>query len=141
LETPGGQVPGKWNYDYAIIPHRGTWHKAYKQAYGFETLLRAIETGIQDGDIPSTGSFISHTPTEFVISAVKETEDGKGWIVRGYNISDDTIKLNLKLLRKFSNIAKVNLAEEVISVLNMEKDHYIEISVSGYEVVSIRFEK
>lgn len=72
---------------------------------------------------------------------VNNTKDEKDWIVRGYNISDEPIQLNLKPLRKFSNIAKVNLAEEVISVLNMEKDDNIVISVSGHEVVSIRFKK
>jgi alpha-mannosidase len=139
LETPGGQVTGKWNYDYAIIPHQGTWEKTYQQAYGFESPLRAIETGLHDGDIPITGSFIAHTPAEFIISTVKETEDGKGWILRGYNISDEPIQLNLKPLQKFAHAARVNLAEEVISVLNKDKEGNIEISVSGHEVVSIRF--
>ncbi len=37
LETPGGQVPGKWSYDYAILPHQGDWREAYPQAYAFET--------------------------------------------------------------------------------------------------------
>ena len=27
FETPGGQVPGKWTYDYSIIPHHGDWRE------------------------------------------------------------------------------------------------------------------
>ena len=42
FETPGGQVLGKWAYDYSIIPHKGDWHEAYQHAYAFETPLRAI---------------------------------------------------------------------------------------------------
>jgi alpha-mannosidase len=139
FETPGGQVPGKWTYYYAIIPHHGNWRKAYQQAYAFETSLRVIETGIHEGEIPVQGSFISHCPAEFVISAVKETENGKGWIVRGYNIISETIQLNLKPLQQFTNAMLVNLAEEEITALSAGEDGSIMIPVSGHEIVSIMF--
>jgi len=138
-ETPGGQVPGKWTYEYAIIPHHGDWREAYQQAYAFETPLKTSETGLHEGEIPCQGSFISHSPAEFVISAVKETENGKGWIVRGYNISPELIQLNLKPLRQFTNASLVNLAEEEISALHIGDDGSIMISVSGHEIVSIMF--
>jgi alpha-mannosidase len=139
IETPGGQVLGKWIYDYSIIPHRGTWHEAYQQAYAFETSLRAIGTDLHLGEIPSQGAFISHSPAEFVISAVKEAEDGTGWIVRGYNISSETIELTLKPLRRFAHAEHVNLAEEELSALGVGDDGSVEISVSAHEVVSIKF--
>jgi mannosylglycerate hydrolase len=139
FETPGGQVPGKWKYDYAIIPHKGDWHKAYQQAYAFETPLRAIETGLHKGEIPFQGAFIAHSPSEFVISAIKETENGKGWIVRGYNISSEKIQLNLTPLRQFANTMQVNLAEEEITTLRTGDEGEIRIPVSGHEVVSIMF--
>lgn len=139
FETPGGQVPGKWAYGYAIIPHHDSWRETYQQAYAFQTTLRAIETDLHAGEIPSQGSFLSHSPAEFVISAVKETEGGHGWLVRGYNISSETIQLDLKPLRAFTHAALVNLAEDEISALNMEKDGHIEISISGHEISSIRF--
>jgi len=139
FETPGGQVPGKWTYDYAIIPHHGNWREAYQQAYAFETSLRVIETGLHEGEIPVQGAFISHSPAEFIISAIKETENGKGWIVRGYNISPETIQLNLRPMRQFTNATQVNLAEEEITALSAGEDGSIMISVSGHEVVSIMF--
>jgi alpha-mannosidase len=139
FETPGGQVPGKWTYDYAIIPHHGNWKEAYQQAYAFETSLRVIETGLHEGEIPVQGAFISHSPAEFIISAVKETENGKGWIVRGYNILSKTIQLNLKPLRQFVNAMQVNLAEEEITTLHIGDEGGIRIPVSGHEVVSIMF--
>jgi mannosylglycerate hydrolase len=139
FETPGGQVPGKWTYDYAIIPHHGNWREAYQQAYAFETSLRVIETGLHEGEISVQGAFISHSPAEFIISAVKETENGKGWIVRGYNISPETIQLNLRPMRQFTNAMQVNLAEEEITALSAGEDGSIMISVSGHEIVSIMF--
>lgn len=139
FETPGGQVIGKWTYDYSIIPHKGDWKEAFQLAYSFETPLRAVTTAIHPGELAVKGSFISHSPDEFVISAVKESEDGKGWIVRGYNTSSETIQLNMKLLRKFENVMQVNLAEEPIATTSAGDNGSISIMVSGHEVVSIMF--
>jgi len=139
LETPGGQVPGKWSYDYAILPHQGDWRQAWLQAYAFETPLRVMETDLHAGKIAEHGAFISHSPAEFTISAVKEAENGQGWIVRGYNLSDQTIQLNLKPLRRFTDARQVNLAEEEIAVLEIGEDGGISMPVSGHEVASILF--
>jgi alpha-mannosidase len=139
FETPGAQVPGKWAFDYAIIPHRGDWRDAYPQAYAYQTALRGVQSGLHGGEIPSCGKFVTHSPPEFIISAVKETEDGEGWIVRGYNISSETIQLDLKPMRKFPRAKRVNLAEREITSLPVEDDGTISLSVSGHEIVSIRF--
>jgi len=139
FETPGGQMPGKWGFDYSIIPHKGDWEEANQLAYSFETPLRAVTTAIHPGELSVKGSFISHSPEEFVISAVKESEDGKGWILRGYNLSPETIQLDLKLLRKFKTILQVNLAEEPLATLNSGDDGIISISVAGHEVISFMF--
>ncbi|NTV35502.1 MAG: hypothetical protein HGA53_00970 [Anaerolineaceae bacterium] len=139
FETPGGQLLGKWGFDYSIIPHKGNWEEAYPHAYAFETPPRATTTTLHPGELADKGSFVSHSPEEFIISAVKETENGKGWIVRGYNTSSETIQLNLKPLWHFKSIMQVNLAEEPIAALNSGEDGSVMISVSGYEIVSIMF--
>lgn len=139
LETPGSQMIGTWAYDYAIIPHEGDWKEAYHLAYGFETSLRAVQAPLQQGSIPHTGSFISHTPAEFIISAIKESENGAGWIVRGYNISSEPLQLQIKPLQRFSSASLVNLAETVISALDFERDGGITTPVKGHEIVSVKF--
>jgi mannosylglycerate hydrolase len=140
FETPGGQMPGKWGFDYAIIPHKGNWRESYQQAYAFQTTLRAIETGIQAGIIPAQGAFIiSSLPDEFVVSAIKAADNGKGWLVRGYNISSETIWFHLKPLRRFVHTALVNLAEEEISPLPTADDGCVAISAAGHKIVSVMF--
>jgi mannosylglycerate hydrolase len=139
FETPGGQMMGKWLYDYSIIPHKGDWRESYQQAYGFQTTLRAIETGIHAGIIPTQGAFISSLPDAFVVSAVKATDNGKGWLVRGYNISSETIQFSLKPLRRFSHAAQVNLAEEEISPLPTADDGSVAIFAAGHKIVSVMF--
>jgi mannosylglycerate hydrolase len=139
LETPGGQVQGKSVFDYSIIPHVGDWRKACQQAYAFQTELRAFETGIHIGEIPAQGNFVKSLSEAFIISAVKATENGKGWLVRGYNISSDTIQLGLKPLRRFLHAALVNLAEEELSLLPIANDGSVTISAAGHKIVSVMF--
>ncbi|MFN2146460.1 MAG: glycoside hydrolase family 38 C-terminal domain-containing protein, partial [Anaerolineales bacterium] len=138
-ETPGGQVLGRWAYDYAIIPHAGNWQQAFHQAYGFETSLRAFQTGIHPGKLEGSDAFVSHTPAEFVISAVKECDDGKGILVRGYNISDQAIDVEVKLLRQFNKVTFVNLAEQELEPV-VEYNGVVRFRVGGNKISTIRFE-
>ncbi len=139
FETSGGQVQGKSVFNYSIIPHVGDWRKACLQAYAFQTELRASETGIHTGEIPAQGSFVSSSSEAFIISAVKATENGKGWLVRGYNVSSETIQVSLKPLRRFLHAALVNLAEEEISPLLTADDGSVIISAAGHKIVSVMF--
>ena len=139
FETPGGQVQGKSVFNYSIIPHAGDWREACQQAYALQTELRAIETGIHPGEIPAQGNFISSSSEAFIISAVKITENGKGWLVRGYNISSETIQVRLKPLRRFLHAALVNLAEEELSLLPVANDGSVTISADGHKIVSVMF--
>ena len=128
-ETPGAQVPGTWSFDYAIIPHEGYWSESRDAAYAFQASLRAVETAIHAGELPASGTFLSTTPGEFVVSAVKETEDGSGWLVRGYNGSSEPITVRVHPLRRFSHAAQVNLAEDEMAVLKVARDGSVAVAV------------
>ena len=138
-ETPGAQVPGTWSFDYSIIPHEGHWSESRDAAYAFQASLRAVETAIHAGELPASGSFLSTSPGEFVVSAVKETEDGTGWIVRGHNSSSEPIALRLQPLRRFAHAAQVNLAEDEVAVLTVARDGSVTVAVGGHEIVTVRF--
>ena len=139
FETPGGQMPGKMAYDYSIIPHKGSWQDSFRLAYGFQTTLRAIDSGLHTGMIPEQGAFISSLPDEFVVSAIKAAENGKGWLLRGYNISSKTIRFTLKPLRRFAHATLVNLAEEEIAPHPLADDGSVSISAGGHKIVSVMF--
>jgi len=139
METPGAQMPGKWTFDYSIIPHTGNWQSACWQAYAFEIPLRAVTTGIHSGDLPPTGSFLETTPASFVISAVKSAEDGRGWIVRGYNASAEAVTAALKPWKPFKKVELVNLAEQTKAILHPDKAGRVTIPVAGHQIVSVLF--
>jgi alpha-mannosidase len=138
LETPAAQMPGEWNFDYSIIagqvddsPHQHAWN--------FATPLRAAVTDIHAGTLSSCGSFVNVDHPSFVISAAKETEDGKSWIVRGYNIGDEAIPVLLVPWRKFKWAELVNMAEQTVGKLKVEKSGSVSVQVRGHEVVTVKF--
>jgi hypothetical protein len=141
FETSDAQMSGKWEFDYSIIPHQGDWKDAFLQAYAVQTRLRAIETGIHPGELQTVGNFISSSPAEFVISAVKAADDGNGWIVRGYNISSETIQVILKPLHRFTRVAQVNLAEKELAPLEWDDQGGVVIRANKHEVITIKFSK
>ena len=140
LETPGAQVPGIWTFDYSIIPHAGNWQKAYLQAYAFETPLRLVSTGLHAGTLPASGSFVKVEPAAFVVSSVKQSADGRGWVMRGYNITGELLNVTTKPWKPFKKVEQVNLAEEKQASLKPDKDGCVTFPVRGHEIVSLRFQ-
>ncbi len=138
LETPAAQMPGVLEFDYSIVVGQ-IGNLSYQQAWNFDSPLRATVTGIHTGDLPSSGSFISVDNSSFVISAVKESEDGNGWIVRGYNVEEKEIPVTLVPWRRFKNAKLVNMSEKAGGRLKVERSGGISVKVKGCEVVTVMF--
>jgi alpha-mannosidase len=139
LESPGAQMPGAWTFDYSIIPHAGNWQQAFAQAYAFETPMRLVCTGLHSGTLPVSDSFVQVEPATFVVSAVKQSEAGNGWLVRGYNITGEALRVTLEPWKPFKKVEQVNLAEEKQSSLKPDKNGRVTIPVGGHEIVSVLF--
>ena len=140
METPGAQMPGRWVFDYSIIPHAGNWNPAFWQAYAFDAPLRTVSTGIHNGNLPSVTSFVECTPETFVVSAVKPSEDGNGWLVRGYNISDDPINVTIKPWLPFKKAGIIDLAEENQAALRADQAGCVTFPAGPHKIVSVRFQ-
>jgi alpha-mannosidase len=139
LETPAAQMPGTHTFAYSIIPHQGSWRSAYLQAYAFNAPLKAVATTIHKGRLPHTGSFLWVEPPEFVVSAIKTAEDNHGLIIRGYNISGESIEVSLRPLKTFARISRVMLDETGESELRLNLDGTVYFQARGHEIVTLRF--
>jgi alpha-mannosidase len=133
-------MPGSWVFEYALIPHTGGWQTAFQQAYAFETPLRAMASGLHTGELPASGSFITHAPPEFAISALKAAEDGSGWVVRGCNPTGEPLAVQLSPHLPYAAAWRVNLAEERLAPLARGEDGTMRFTVRGCEVVTVRFD-
>lgn len=135
LETPKAQMPGVWDFYYSIILNQNN----FQQTWSFDAPLRAISTDIHSGALSYTGSFVDIDHPSFLVSAVKESDDGRGWLVRGYNLGDEAIEVTIKPWRKFTKAERVNLAEQTIGPLSVGKNGEVIIAVRRHEVATIKF--
>jgi alpha-mannosidase len=140
METPAAQMPGKWAFDYSIIPHPGNWQSAFWQAYAFDAPLRVVPAGVHAGNLLPIGSFVETNPGTFVVSAVKQAEDGRAWLVRGYNITGEPINGTLKPWMPFKKVELVNLAEETQTALESDQAGRVTFPVRGHAIVSVLFQ-
>ncbi len=137
--TPAAQVRGKWDFQYAIIPHTANYLGACQQAYAFEAPLRAENATLHEGWLPASGGFFGGMPASFVTSAIKETDDGRGLLFRGYNIGERGVEVTLKPWRAFKKAELANLAEGKLSALKCGPDGAVQFTARAREVVSVVF--
>ena len=137
LETPGAQMQGEWEFDYSIIAGQ-IREPSHRQAWSFDSPLRAAPTGIRTGALPSSGSIVSVGDPSFMVTAVKKAQDETGWIVRGYNISDEGISVSLKPWRPFGKVEQVNMAEEMVTPLIARASGEVTVEARGHEVITVR---
>ena len=138
VETPGAQMPGRWEFDYSIIPGLDDI-SAFREAFSFEAPLRAVGTNLHHGTLPARLSFVSVEPAEFQVTAIKQVDDGNGWLVRGVNLTGEEIQVRLTPWKPFKKIEQINLAETRIASLTAEKDGTVSLPVKGHTIITVRF--
>ncbi len=140
MATPEAQMKGSWSFDYAVIPFAVTDRLgAFGQAYAFQAPLCAVSASLHSAELHSRGTFLHVEPNDFVISAVKSTEDGNGWIARGYNLSSQTRTVTLRPLLAYRAAERVDLAEKHLQDLARNSAGEISFEAKGKEIVTIRF--
>ena len=130
LETPGAQCPGDYEFHYAIQPHAGAWEAIIHDAHAFNApcavLTDRTTEGILPTDVesppipweriprgqeldilPSSGSFVTLSPPELVLSSVRQTARGS-LTVRCYNPTTRTVTGRLQLLWPVRSAVLVN---------------------------------
>ena len=77
---------GHHHFHYALYPHAGTWQQAMTVRHGFEYNypLTAVVTTAHPGSLPASHSFVSVSPDNVVLTAVKKAEDTNALIFRVY---------------------------------------------------------
>ncbi len=118
--TPEAQCLGRQEFDYAIVPHRGSWEtdEAFilREAQAFNTPLttRAIVTDAHEGQLPNQTTLLSVEPRELVISAIKRAKQGNGFVVRLYNPLMRPLRAHIRPGIAYSTAYRANLLEETI---------------------------
>jgi len=139
LPTPGAQCLGRQTFEYALVPHAGSWENVYRQAHAFNAPLRATAVPASDGPLPASLSFLQIIPSDFVITAVKRAEDGDRLIVRGYNITGTAQEVTITLDRPVRRATRANLNEDPQEKL-VADDGAVRFVARAKEIVTLQLE-
>jgi len=68
---------GQQRFSYALYPHAGSWQQALtvRHGYDFNFPFPAMQVEAHDGSLPAAHSFVSVTPDDIVLTAMKKAED------------------------------------------------------------------
>lgn len=138
LPTPGAQMAGRCVFEYALLPHSGGWETVFHQAHWFANPMRAVRTHAHGGLLPAVASFIDVQPPTVVVSAIKPTEEGEGFVVRCFNIIDSPVTAQISILNRLARAERVSLNEESQGDWPLNDDHTIYLPLRGHEIATLR---
>ena len=116
--TPGAQCNGPATAEYSLIPFGGafTLDRAAQESHSFIAPLRGVVAKPSTNTLPAVLQFVSLTPDELVLTAIKPAESGIGIIIRIYNSSDHTVSGQLTFGLPVRTIMPTNLLEESLEL-------------------------
>ena len=166
----GSQCLGKNTFRYAFLPHKGDWEKGnvWQQSEQFTLRCLAAQIAPTDhGKNPLVHSFLKLRKENLNVSAVKKSEDGKGYVVRLFNPSDTPVENAVSLgggiapiektqsplerqraefelpeygTKKWSSVKLVTLEEKDQQTLTMGEDGFVPFTITGKKILTIKFE-
>ncbi|HQH52858.1 MAG TPA: glycoside hydrolase family 38 C-terminal domain-containing protein [Candidatus Hydrogenedentes bacterium] len=137
------QCQGEHEFRYALYPHTGSWDRAgvFSEVERLAVPLEMAQVGPHAGDLPQRLSLLSVTPPNAVVSALKQSEDGKALVLRMFNPTGKKVgaeiktrariraahlltleELPVKKLAALGKSVKVSLAPKKIVTLKLDMD-------------------
>ena len=146
--TPEAQCLGQHEFDYALLPHSGTWESEEAlvlreaQAFNIPIHTRTIVTEQHEGALPAQGTLVEVEPRRLVVSAVKRSNDGHGLVVRVYNPLPSTVKAKIRPGVAFVHAYMANLLEERQEPVAQTPQHAqtIEVTIHSGGIITLIFE-
>ncbi|GAC1354764.1 MAG: hypothetical protein NVS4B11_32090 [Ktedonobacteraceae bacterium] len=146
--TPEAQCLGHHEFEYALVPHSGTWASeaafVLREAQAFNTPVntRAIVTEQHEGSLPAQATLVEVEPHTLVVSMIKRSNDGRGLVVRVYNPLHSTVNAKIRPGVAFVQAYMANLVEERQASVELTPQHTqsVEVAIRSGGIVTLVFE-
>jgi alpha-mannosidase len=138
-EMDGAQCLGPHTARYAIVAHSGRWTDAqlYREAFGHNVPLKAIQHSRTHGAAPRELSFFSVGSANIVLSAMKKAETRDSLIVRLCNPTNQAIETTLKSHFPLSRIQTLNLLEEPQGEAPLTDPHTARLTIGAKKIATL----
>ncbi|HUZ03920.1 MAG TPA: glycoside hydrolase family 38 C-terminal domain-containing protein, partial [Acidobacteriaceae bacterium] len=131
---------GHQHFVYSLYPHAGTWRDAHTvlHGYAFDYKLKALQVESHTGELPATHSFVSASPANLVITAIKKSEDGNDLILRYYEWAGTKTNAVLTVPAGATSAVVTNLMEKPEGDPLTVHGDTITIPVTPYSINTVR---
>ena len=131
---------GQHHFSYALYPHAGDWKQAMtvRHGFNFNYQLKAMQVEAHTGSLPAEHSFVSITPEDVVLTAMKKAEDSHALIFHFYEWAGKGGSVSLRVPPGATGAVETNLLEKPEgAALPVQGDH-LTVHFRPYEIVAVR---
>jgi alpha-mannosidase len=138
IAAPEAQCLGKNIFNYSIILHKRSWENAYKEVFEYIYPMKGYEIENSFGSLLPRQSILNISPNFMILSAVKKAEDGKGIIVRFYNIKNSNSEATIEFYKNIKKCYITNLLEENKFECKIQNKRKIKVKVQKNKIITMR---
>ncbi len=146
LRSPTSPDPnadrGHQHFSYALYPHAGDWKQAMTVRHGYEFNLKlaAMQVEAHDGSLPAEHSFVSVTPDDVVLTAMKKAEDSDALIFHLYEWAGKSANVELTAPAGATGAIETNLLEKPEGEPLAIDSGHVSIPIRAYEILAVRLD-
>ena len=131
---------GHHHFRYALYPHAGTWKEAMtvRHAWEYNYPLQAVTTSAHAGSLPASHSFVSVSPENVVLTAVKKAEDANGLIFRAYEWAGTASTVEFHVPPGATGATVTNMQEIPEGGALAVSGDTVKAPIKPYEILTIR---
>ncbi|MFA9379437.1 MAG: alpha-mannosidase [Acetanaerobacterium sp.] len=141
--TPEAQCLRSHEADLLFAPFFGqaALDDAIAQAYLLESPLTCTQTGVHDGPLPASCTFLSYHGEGLVQTTLKKSENGDAVIARWYSASPRNSVLCVQFWEDNLRVYKSNVIEDALQEVFPLPDGQYRLPVGKAEIITLRIEK
>nr|WP_252263570.1 glycoside hydrolase family 38 C-terminal domain-containing protein [Paracidobacterium acidisoli] len=131
---------GHQHFNYALYPHAGDWKQALtvRHGYEFNYRLKAIQVEAHTGEMGTEHSFVSVTPDDVVLTAMKKAEDSDGLEFHMYEWAGRAGNVALHVPPGATSATETNLMENPEGSALPVTGNVVTLPIHPYEILAVR---
>ncbi len=136
----GTQCLGKQEYKLGFYPHSGGVEEGdvMKEAMIFNYEPRIFQAGKNESATENFSSLIEISNDAIVLSALKRSEDEKGYILRLYNPTQQTQSTDVNTAFAMKQVLETNLEEEEVNKVTIQNQKYFNLTLSPKAIKTLK---
>ncbi|MFH1539847.1 MAG: glycosyl hydrolase-related protein, partial [bacterium] len=131
---------GRHSIPYALYPHTGGWQDANSQLRGreYNDPVMVVKANGHAGRLGKRHSFFAAGADNVVVSTIKRSEDGEGFVMRLVETEGRDSKAVIEFTAKPKKVIETNLVERELGELPLPKETTLAVPLGHYEIKSIK---